>query len=54
MNDTHAHVEQLPYMYTAVQEVRAQYPDALLLHAGDVFSGTLYFNQFHGKADLYD
>ncbi|KMK78003.1 bifunctional metallophosphatase/5'-nucleotidase [Alkalihalobacillus pseudalcaliphilus] len=52
MNDTHAHVEQLPYMYTAVQEVRAQYPDALLLHAGDVFSGTLYFNQFHGKADL--
>ncbi|MGN8646558.1 bifunctional metallophosphatase/5'-nucleotidase [Gracilibacillus sp. HCP3S3_G5_1] len=52
MNDTHAHVEPLPQMLTAVKEVRAENPDALLFHAGDVFSGTLYFNQFHGKADL--
>ncbi|MFD2656721.1 bifunctional metallophosphatase/5'-nucleotidase [Gracilibacillus thailandensis] len=52
MNDTHAHVEPLPRMLTAVKEVRADNPEALLLHAGDVFSGTLYFNQFHGKADL--
>ncbi|WP_208588783.1 bifunctional metallophosphatase/5'-nucleotidase [Gracilibacillus suaedae] len=52
MNDTHAHVEPLPQMLTAIKEVRAENPDALLLHAGDVFSGTLYFNQFHGQADL--
>ncbi|MFP7494965.1 5'-nucleotidase C-terminal domain-containing protein [Terribacillus saccharophilus] len=52
MNDTHAHVEPLPNMITAIKEVRAQNPDALLFNAGDVFSGTLYFNQFRGQADL--
>ncbi|UOQ84796.1 5'-nucleotidase C-terminal domain-containing protein [Gracilibacillus salinarum] len=52
MNDTHAHVEPLPKMLTAIKEVRAEIPEALLLHAGDVFSGTLYFNQFKGQADL--
>jgi len=52
MNDTHAHVEPLPKMITAINEVRAEKPDSLLLHAGDVFSGTLYFNQFYGQADL--
>ncbi|MUK87520.1 LPXTG cell wall anchor domain-containing protein [Ornithinibacillus sp. L9] len=52
MNDTHAHVEPLPNMLTAIKEVRAENPDALLFHAGDVFSGTLYFNQFKGIADL--
>ncbi|PAD20623.1 bifunctional metallophosphatase/5'-nucleotidase [Terribacillus saccharophilus] len=52
MNDTHARVEPLANMVTAVKEVRAQKPDALLFNAGDVFSGTLYFNQFQGQADL--
>ncbi|MGP4039756.1 5'-nucleotidase C-terminal domain-containing protein [Gracilibacillus sp. D59] len=52
MNDTHAHVEPLPQMLTAIKEVRTENPDALLFHAGDVFSGTLYFNQFKGQADL--
>jgi 5'-nucleotidase / UDP-sugar diphosphatase len=52
MNDTHAHVEPLPKMITAIEEVRAQNPNALLLNAGDVFSGTLYFNKFQGQADL--
>lgn len=52
MNDTHAHVEPLPNMITAIKEVRAEHPDALLFNAGDVFSGTLYFNQFKGQADL--
>lgn len=52
MNDTHAHVEPLPKMITAIKEVRAENPDALLFNAGDVFSGTLYFNQFQGQADL--
>ncbi|QKY70097.1 5'-nucleotidase C-terminal domain-containing protein [Lentibacillus sp. CBA3610] len=52
MNDTHARVEPLPKMTTAVKEFREENPDSLLLHAGDVFSGTLYFNEFTGQADL--
>ncbi|GED63827.1 hypothetical protein LFU01_22790 [Lysinibacillus fusiformis] len=35
-----------------MKEVRAKKPNALLLDAGDVFSGTLYFNEFKGQADL--
>lgn len=52
VNDTHSRVEALPKLMTAVNEQRAKTPDALLLHAGDVFSGTLYFNEFEGQADL--
>nr|WP_052125014.1 5'-nucleotidase C-terminal domain-containing protein [Lysinibacillus odysseyi] len=52
VNDTHAHVEAFPQLMTAVKEERAQHENSLLLHAGDAFSGTLYFNEFLGKADL--
>lgn len=51
-NDTHANVDKAPKLATAVKEVRAENPDALLLSAGDAFSGTLYFNEFEGQADL--
>ncbi|MGA4516718.1 bifunctional metallophosphatase/5'-nucleotidase [Solibacillus silvestris] len=51
-NDTHASLDGIAKTVTAVKEVRVKKPDALLLNAGDVFSGTLYFNEFHGKADL--
>lgn len=51
-NDSHSHVEQMPKLVTAVNEVRAKNSEALLLNAGDVFSGTLYFNEFQGQADL--
>jgi 2',3'-cyclic-nucleotide 2'-phosphodiesterase (5'-nucleotidase family) len=51
-NDTHANVASAAKRVTAVKEFRAQKPDALLLDAGDVFSGTLYFNEFLGQADL--
>nr|WP_106783648.1 choice-of-anchor I family protein [Lysinibacillus timonensis] len=51
-NDTHASLDNAPKTVTAVKEVRAEKPDALLLNAGDVFSGTLYFNEFQGQADL--
>ncbi|MEZ7172900.1 5'-nucleotidase C-terminal domain-containing protein [Sporosarcina sp. OR05] len=51
-NDTHAHLDNVAKRVTAVKEVRTQKPDALLLDAGDVFSGTLYFNEFLGQADL--
>ncbi|MBS4214796.1 5'-nucleotidase C-terminal domain-containing protein [Bacillus sp. FJAT-49825] len=52
-NDTHAYVEQFPRLITAVNEVRSQKENSLLLNAGDVFSGTLYFRQYLGLADLY-
>jgi 5'-nucleotidase / UDP-sugar diphosphatase len=51
-NDTHAHLDNVAKRITAIKEVRAEKPDALLLDAGDVFSGTLYFNEFKGQADL--
>lgn len=52
MNDTHARVEAFPKMVTAINEFRAEKPNSLLLHAGDVFSGTLYFTEHKGQADL--
>nr|WP_256371002.1 5'-nucleotidase C-terminal domain-containing protein [Psychrobacillus sp. OK028] len=51
-NDTHAHLDNAAKRVTAVNEVRAAKPNSLLLDAGDVFSGTLYFNEFKGLADL--
>ncbi|MBU5671398.1 5'-nucleotidase C-terminal domain-containing protein [Paenibacillus brevis] len=50
-NDTHAHLDNIARRVTAVNEVRND--STLLLDAGDVFSGTLYFNQFNGLADLF-
>ena len=52
VNDTHASTDEAPKRLTAIKEVRAKKPDALLIDAGDVFSGTLYFNEFKGQADL--
>lgn len=52
MNDTHARVPNYARMVTAVNTFRNANPNSLLFHAGDVFSGTLYFNQFEGAADL--
>lgn len=51
-NDTHAHLDNIAKTVTAVKEVRSKKPDALLLHAGDVFTGTLYFHTSQGQADL--
>lgn len=52
MNDTHASLANAAKTVTAVKQVRAEKPQALLLNAGDVFSGTLYFNEFKGQADI--
>jgi 2',3'-cyclic-nucleotide 2'-phosphodiesterase (5'-nucleotidase family) len=57
-NDTHANVDNgqnkinVAKKQTAINSVRATKPNALLLDAGDVFSGTLYFNEYQGLADL--
>lgn len=51
-NDTHANLDNAARKITAIKSVRATKPNSLLLDAGDVFSGTLYFNEFDGLADL--
>ncbi|OWA34141.1 bifunctional metallophosphatase/5'-nucleotidase [Saccharibacillus sp. O16] len=50
-NDTHAHLDNIDRRVTAINAARND--RTLLLDAGDVFSGTLYFNQYGGLADLY-
>lgn len=51
-NDTHANLDKVAKRTTAINEVRANKPNSLLIDAGDVMSGTLYFNEFQGMADL--
>ncbi|MCU9614635.1 5'-nucleotidase C-terminal domain-containing protein [Caldibacillus lycopersici] len=52
-NDSHARVEQFPILANAVEQVRAESENSLLLNAGDVFTGTLYFTLYQGLADEY-
>lgn len=51
-NDTHANLATTAERAALVKELRAEKPYNVLLDAGDVFSGTLYFNEFQGQADL--
>ncbi|WP_214858342.1 5'-nucleotidase C-terminal domain-containing protein [Exiguobacterium sp. s191] len=55
-NDTHANLDKAPKRATVIKELRSAYRSegkpSLLLDAGDVFSGSLYFNKFLGQADL--
>ena len=50
-NDTHAHLAEVARRATLVQEVRSEGGNSLLLDAGDVFSGDLYFTKWFGLAD---
>ncbi|MBD3922391.1 5'-nucleotidase C-terminal domain-containing protein [Paenibacillus sp. PR3] len=50
-NDTHAHLDNIARRVTAIKQARND--NTLLLDAGDVFSGTLYFNKYDGLADLW-
>ncbi|UQZ34547.1 hypothetical protein C2I18_14080 [Paenibacillus sp. PK3_47] len=49
-NDTHSHLETVVKRMTAIKQERTE--NSILVDAGDVFSGTLYFTQFNGLADL--
>lgn len=65
-NDHHAHLEPTKYgdrllggiarRRTLIDQIRAEnktnQEPLLLLDAGDIFQGTLYFNQYLGQADL--
>ncbi|MFB6473290.1 choice-of-anchor I family protein [Paenibacillus glucanolyticus] len=51
-NDTHAHLSEVARRATLVEQVRSEGGNNLLLDAGDVFSGDLYFTKWFGLADL--
>ncbi|WP_425348957.1 5'-nucleotidase C-terminal domain-containing protein [Halalkalibacter urbisdiaboli] len=51
-NDTHAHLDNVARRITAINTIREEVEHSILLDAGDVFSGTLFFNQYLGQADL--
>jgi 5'-nucleotidase len=51
INDVHSQLDNLAKMATLVEEIRAQVPDFVFLHAGDQFLGTLYFTVHKGLAD---
>ncbi|MEK5071561.1 5'-nucleotidase C-terminal domain-containing protein [Sporosarcina sp. FSL K6-1508] len=51
-NDTHANLATTAERAALVKKLREEKPYNVLLDAGDVFSGTLYFNEFEGQADL--
>jgi 5'-nucleotidase len=67
VNDTHARIEPVNVSLSGqatpmggvarrvalFDRLRATEPNPLFLHAGDVFQGTLYFNQYQGLADRY-
>ena len=51
-NDLHGRTDQYPLLITTLNEAREQYGEGLLLEAGDIFSGTLYFTEFEGQDAL--
>jgi 2',3'-cyclic-nucleotide 2'-phosphodiesterase (5'-nucleotidase family) len=51
-NDTHAQLNNIAYFSALLKAKQAEAPRNVLLHAGDAFSGSLYFNEFIGQADL--
>jgi 2',3'-cyclic-nucleotide 2'-phosphodiesterase / 3'-nucleotidase / 5'-nucleotidase len=57
-NDTHANLDTVSSpnnilrRLTAIKDAKQTSPNPILLDAGDVFSGTLYFNKYLGQADL--
>ena len=63
-NDTHAHLEPFePFgqplqggiarRYTAIQQVKAEGGNVILVDGGDAFQGTLFFNQWQGEEEAY-
>ena len=63
-NDTHAHLESfepwgqpvqggIARRYTAIQQVKAEGGNVILVDAGDAFQGTLFFNQWQGEEEAY-
>ena len=63
-DDTHAHLEPfepsgqplqggIARRYTAIQQVKAEGGNVILVDGGDAFQGTLFFNQWQGEEEAY-
>ncbi|SDL09882.1 5'-nucleotidase/hypothetical protein/2',3'-cyclic-nucleotide 2'-phosphodiesterase / 3'-nucleotidase / 5'-nucleotidase [Franzmannia pantelleriensis] len=48
-NDLHGRTDAYPQLVSTLDKARERHGDGLLLDAGDIFSGTLYFTEFHGQ-----
>ncbi|MDR5904157.1 bifunctional metallophosphatase/5'-nucleotidase [Franzmannia qiaohouensis] len=48
-NDLHGRTDAYPQLVSTLAKARERHGDGLLLDAGDIFSGTLYFTEFHGQ-----
>lgn len=51
-NDTHAHLDNVARRITAIKDLREARDNSILVDAGDVFSGTLFYNKYKGLADV--
>jgi 5'-nucleotidase len=64
-NDTHSHIDPFPVDHpknpgmggaarraTAIQKIRQEEENVLLLDAGDIFQGTPYFNYYGGELEF--
>ncbi|WP_096467240.1 metallophosphoesterase [Aneurinibacillus soli] len=51
-NDTHAHLDNAAQRASLIKQIRSEAKNTLLLDAGDVFSGDLYFTEWKGQADV--
>lgn len=55
-NGTHVYLDNVPCRATRIDQIRNEVGDdslLLLLDAGDVIHGTLYFTLYQGQADLW-
>ncbi|MGE7600982.1 metallophosphoesterase [Peribacillus sp. NPDC097675] len=52
-NDTHAHLKSIPRRFTAINKIRDAKENVLLLDSGDVFTGSPFFDQYLGQADIH-
>jgi 5'-nucleotidase len=54
-NDSHSHLDNIARLATAISEIRdeAGAGNTMLLDAGDVFGGTVYYSLYRGQADTY-
>lgn len=62
VNDTHDRIEPtiiqtkpyggMPRLATLIERYRKSDPNAIVLHGGDAFQGTFYFNVYEGLADV--
>ena len=52
VNDTHAHVENMPSLVTTIKQVREAKPESLLLHGGMYFQVHFILTNFRAKQIL--